>query len=200
MPLLSISPDEDGPKAEYTNILVRGVARIFDLVYIYFISFAVGTAFFIVLFMIDNMTGSEWALTLQNAPSSNWDMVFGALAIYGYHVICEGFHGSTIGKLIFGMVVLGEDEESPCNFYQSLIRTIALIVDLLLFGAVAAFVMHRDVERKRVGDLWAGTVVVKRKSAPATSLRSGFRFVIVLTIASLFSALWIGLSLLFKIT
>lgn len=204
LPSLSLTleeKEEETDGVEYGGVLIRGGARAVDIAFTYILSFAVGIYVYIVLMVIDNGTGSNLAAVWESVSSKLTvrDYLFSALAAFGYQAICEGYHGSTIGKLVFGLVALNEQSLTPCSPTQAIKRTVALVIDFLFFGLVAAFIMNRDSEKQRLGDLWAGTVVVKNRSVPPTSLRSGYRFVVVLTFASAFAAICVGIMLIVQV-
>lgn len=78
-----------------------------------------------------------------------------------YHVLLEGRWGQTLGKRLLGIVVVREDGE-PCTYAAATIRTGLRLVDALpvayLVGLVAIALTERH---QRLGDLLAGTVVVR---------------------------------------
>jgi hypothetical protein len=115
-----------------------------------------------------------------------------------FQTICQGWHGCSPGKRMLGIVVLQEDG-SPCAPFQALKREIAFFVDSLFFGIVAKLRMSESHLQQRIGDSWARTVVVYRRSAPAHSLRSGLRFATVLFLASAADAAALALPFLFRI-
>ncbi|MGN6183352.1 MAG: RDD family protein [Thermoanaerobaculia bacterium] len=96
--------------------------------------------------------------------------IFGALLQVGYHAVFEGFSGTTIGKRLTGLQVIGIDL-APVRFRQALYRSAAFLIDSLFFGLVAYRHMRESPERSRLGDEWADTRVVRRRSLPE-SLRT----------------------------
>ena len=99
------------------------------------------------------------------------------LVIFAYDVPFEVLNrGRTVGKVAAGIRVVGTQGE-PIGFIASAIRNILRIADflpLLYVGGVIAIVSTR--RDQRVGDLFAGTIVVRDRfpgvagsvSAPAT--------------------------------
>jgi len=84
------------------------------------------------------------------------------LVVFGYHWACEAFwSGQTVGKKAFRLRVVG-DRGEPLTFAQAGIRNVVRIVDFLPYaygvGLVVLFINGRG---KRLGDLAAGTIVVK---------------------------------------
>lgn len=90
-------------------------------------------------------------------------MIIGSFVIvFGYFWACEAlWSGQTVGKRVFRLRAVG-DRGEPLTFAQAAIRNVVRIVDFMPYGygvgIVALFVNGRG---KRLGDLVAGTVVVK---------------------------------------
>lgn len=78
--------------------------------------------------------------------------------------------GQTVGKRIVGLRTLSE-RGVRIDFVQSVIRNFVRIVDLLpgLYFAGGASVLL-DRHARRLGDLAAGTIVVRERKAPAPSV------------------------------
>ena len=93
----------------------------------------------------------------------------GALALVVanlYHVVLEGSTGRTAGKRALGIQVVREDGE-PCDRRAATVRTLARFVDFLPVAYLAAFVsMALTEQRRRLGDLLGGTVVVQGGERP----------------------------------
>lgn len=86
--------------------------------------------------------------------------IVGVLAV-PYHVLLEGATGQTIGKNLLRIVVVREDGE-PCTYRGAAIRTAFRVVDWLPVAYLAGLVSMAVTERRqRLGDLAAGTVVVR---------------------------------------
>src|SRR5437588_8764055 len=106
------------------------------------------------------------AIAVGQAGSSTIAFLVGVLGgfvvVFGYFWTCEAFwSGQTIGKKVFRLRAVG-DRGEPMTFFQAGIRNIVRIVDFLPYaygvGLVVLFVNGRG---KRLGDLAAGTIVVK---------------------------------------
>ncbi len=161
----------------------RFAARLIDIVVHYFISIFAGFAFGLLLGVIATAMGKPVFPLL--AKLRNLGLASYGLAILGsvaYHAVCEGMHGSTLGKLALSMVVIREDG-SPCRMDNALLRSFAYIVDALFFGAVGYFAMKDDPQHQRYGDQWAHTIVCKRSQVRPESLRDNGRFVLALFMA-----------------
>src|SRR5437899_2327132 len=92
----------------------------------------------------------------------------GFVVVFGYFWASEAFwSGQTIGKKVFRLRAVG-DRGEPMTFVQAGIRNVVRIVDFLPYaygvGLVVLFVNGRG---KRLGDLAAGTIVVKDSDSVA---------------------------------
>jgi uncharacterized RDD family membrane protein YckC len=99
-------------------------------------------------YLIIHMTKSEMIL-------------FVALPILLYQPVCESLSGGqTLGKYLMKTRVVRVDGSSP-SVGDILLRWLILVVDIIFFGAVAAFSMLVTSRRQRLGDLAAGTMVIR---------------------------------------
>lgn len=120
------------------------------------------------------------------------------LASCAYHIFCEGIHGSTLGKLVLGLRVIGE-EDKPCGMGGAFIRTVGFFVDGLFFAIPAYVSMNASPERRRIGDKWAHTRVVRRRSLPPDQRRTWIRLFGGLVAGGLAYSLLFTLGLLLKL-
>jgi uncharacterized RDD family membrane protein YckC len=89
--------------------------------------------------------------------------VIGAfVVIFGYFWVSESlWSGQTIGKKAFRLRAVG-DRGEPLTFMQAGIRNIVRIVDFLPYAyGIGLIVLFVNGKGKRLGDLAAGTIVVK---------------------------------------
>jgi uncharacterized RDD family membrane protein YckC len=84
------------------------------------------------------------------------------VTIFGYFWVSEAlWSGQTIGKKAFRLRVVG-DRGEPLTFMQAGIRNVVRIVDFLPYAyGVGLVVLFVNGKGKRLGDLAAGTIVVK---------------------------------------
>ncbi|MBM4128580.1 MAG: RDD family protein [Nitrospira sp.] len=86
-------------------------------------------------------------------------MVFGSFL---YHSLLEGLWGKTIGKRLCGIVVL-KDDFTKCTLGRGFLRNLMRIVDSFFYYLVAAVSIAGTMKWQRLGDLVAGTVVIRDK-------------------------------------
>jgi uncharacterized RDD family membrane protein YckC len=128
----------------------------------------------------------------QAQPISWISWTSGIVGSMLYQVVASGWHGSSLGKLLLGIVVLDETGR-PSTLVQGWKREILYFFDSLFFGLIAAAQMSKSEFQQRYGDDWADTVVVYRRSAPPRSLRSGLQFAGVFILAALADVLVLSL-------
>ncbi len=91
-------------------------------------------------------------------------MVTVAVLYWGYYFLFEWINwGQTPGKQLLGIRVSAADG-APADMVQCALRNVLRIIDLILAGfGVTFFIMIFTPRYQRIGDLAAGTVVVKRR-------------------------------------
>lgn len=77
-----------------------------------------------------------------------------------YTLVLEGVYGQTLGKRLFGIVVVMEDGE-PCTMGASVLRSILWVVDRFYLGLVGFGLVLTTDRNQRFGDMVADTVVVR---------------------------------------
>lgn len=96
------------------------------------------------------------------------------IIFFGYFILFEALaHGQTPGKRMLGIRVV-RDGGYPVDFMASLIRNLIRVGEMILgYYAVSAFVAVLSPQNKRIGDLAAGTIVVResRMESPQAMLR-----------------------------
>src|SRR5215510_9888627 len=115
---------------------------------------------------------------LSNAPK--WVIallvIMQFVIINGYFAIFEWlWSGQTPGKLWLKLRVIREDGR-PISFYEAMIRNLIRVIDFIVppfysVGLVSVFATSRD---QRVGDLVAGTVVVRERESEAPAFAEVF--------------------------
>jgi uncharacterized RDD family membrane protein YckC len=152
--LVVSTPERVSFEYQVAGLGTRAIAQILDLL---ILSFVLGSVYFAALFI----------------GASGFDTVAYLLAIigsfvivFGYFWACEAFwSGQTVGKKVFRLRAVG-DRGEPMTFAQAGIRNIVRIVDFLPYAyGVGLVVLFTNGKGKRLGDLAAGTIVVKDSDA-----------------------------------
>jgi uncharacterized RDD family membrane protein YckC len=74
-------------------------------------------------------------------------------------------HGRSLGKLVFGLRVV-RDDGGPIRFRHALVRGAVGVVEILVsFGVVACVASLASARGRRLGDVFAGTLVVRERMA-----------------------------------
>ena len=126
----------------------RAIALLLDYIVLYPVlvalaAFGLGTSALLSSFFL---SGSSWPL---------WVAAGAVVAMK------EGFGGGSPGKLIMGLRVVRADTREPIGFLESFKRNI-----LLTFPLVRELILADGYLRgTRLGDGWAGTMVIRRKLA-----------------------------------
>jgi uncharacterized RDD family membrane protein YckC len=93
-------------------------------------------------------------------------LVSAFLLLFGYPALFEArFDGRTVGKRAMGLRVVTVDG-APISFRHSSIRSVLAIIDFLLppIGVVATWTVLLSSRNQRVGDLLAGTIVLRERT------------------------------------
>ena len=168
---------------EGAGFLIRALARLIDLA----VHFAVTTVTGLVAGIVIALAAAVLQADLEAAVGrvTTTPILGYLIALAGgawLHVASEWLHGSTLGKRLCGLTVVRDDGSLPPGFAAALRRTIAFYVDSLFFGAVAWSKMQQTPRRQRIGDEWAHTMVVRRKTVPVSGRPSSLRFLAGLTL------------------
>lgn len=81
-----------------------------------------------------------------------------------YHFLLEGIFGKTLGKKLCGIVVL-KDDFTPCGLLPGFLRNLMRIVDSFFYYLIAIVSLTGTLKWQRLGDIVAGTVVVRQKDS-----------------------------------
>jgi uncharacterized RDD family membrane protein YckC len=109
-----------------------------------------------------------WAATLtqfDEALSTAILIIFTVLVMVGYPLIFEtATRGRSVGKMVMGLRVVADDG-GPERFRQALFRALASVVEIWMFlGSPAVISSILSSKAKRIGDIFAGTIVVSERS------------------------------------
>jgi len=148
--LIVATPERVSFDYQVAGLATRGIANLLDLL----ILFGVLAGVYFAAFAIAQL-GADTVSYL-------FAVIGGFVVVFGYFWASEAFwRGQTIGKKVFRLRAVG-DRGEPMTFLQAGIRNVIRIIDFLPYaygvGLVVLFVNGRG---KRLGDLAAGTIVVK---------------------------------------
>ncbi|MBX6767673.1 MAG: RDD family protein, partial [Actinomadura rubrobrunea] len=107
---------------------------------------------------------SMTALVADEAWTVGLSIAMVAAVLVGYPCLCETLsRGRTIGKLALGLRVVADDG-GPVRFRQALVRSLAAVVEFWTLSAAPALLTSLSNRRgKRLGDLFAGTIVIQER-------------------------------------
>jgi len=129
---------------------------------------AVGALIDIVVILIGYLISLFlWAATLSqldDAATAAIMIVFTVLVFVGYPLIFEtATRGRSVGKMVMGLRVVSEDG-GPERFRQAVFRALASVVEIwMLLGSPAVICSLLSPKAKRIGDVFAGTVVISER-------------------------------------
>ncbi len=156
--------------------LLRGLARVIDL--------GVQLAILEAAFRCSAWLPAEGLVHLGDDLLFGLDLVVGLSALLTYTAVAEWRGGATLGKLLTGLRSVKEAPlGAPLDLRAAVIRNLGFLVDALLLGLVAYSAMARSEQRQRLGDRWAGTVVVWRTDATGPPRWWGVPVAVVLALA-----------------
>jgi len=149
--LIVATPERVSFDYQVAGLGTRAIAQLIDLL----IVSAVEVAVLFFGFAAGSVTNSSTVSFLII-------IVLSFINVFGYFWVSEAlWSGQTLGKKAFRLRAVGERGE-PLTFMQAGIRNIVRIVDFLPYGyGVGMIVLFANGKGKRLGDLAAGTIVVK---------------------------------------
>ena len=138
---------------QMAQVPVRALSALIDVIVV-FICYLIGVLL--------------WAATLSqfdSALSSAVLLIFTVLALLGYPVIFEtATRGRSLGKMVMGLRVVSDDG-GPERFRQALFRGLAGVIEIwMLTGGPAVICSLISPKGKRIGDIFAGTVVISERA------------------------------------
>lgn len=138
---------------QIAQLPVRAISAIIDLTVI-FILYFVG-----LLLWAASISQFDEALTIA------FLIIFTVLAMVGYPVIIEtATRGRSVGKLVMGLRVVSDDG-GPERFRQATFRALASVIEIwMLLGSPAVICSLLSPKAKRIGDIFAGTIVVSERA------------------------------------
>ena len=147
--LVVATPERVSFDYQVAGLGTRTIAQVLDLLIVFGILIAV---YFVAIAAL--VVGSDAATLIF--------LIGSFVVIFGYFWVSEAlWSGQTVGKKALRLRAVG-DRGEPLTFAQAGIRNIVRIVDFLPYGyGVGLIVLFANGKGKRLGDLAAGTIVVK---------------------------------------
>lgn len=128
---------------EPVGVLRRALATIVDMI----------------IFMIILIPVSLGLASSGGEPSTGMSLLM-AILPFAYYVIMEKTSGATLGKKALGLQVVRKDGKEM-DWVASIVRNLLRIVDGIGFYLVGAIVIWVSKEKQRIGDMAAGTMVIR---------------------------------------
>ncbi|MFW5762452.1 MAG: RDD family protein [Cyclobacteriaceae bacterium] len=131
------------------------LASLGERILAFLLDFVIFIAYYLLMFLI--LTSIKIDLEFTNIV-----FIIAGLPIVFYHLICEAFfEGQSIGKKQMNIKVVKVDGQQP-SLGAYIIRWIMRLVDIVIFfGGLAMLFIIVTAKGQRLGDLLAGTTVVK---------------------------------------
>lgn len=148
---MNLTPNAD---LHYASIGARGLALILDYLLL--------SAHF---FPITRFVKGTWMMT---STDHIWNGIFDPIClvfliiIIAYFILWEGLASTTPGKALLRIKIVTY-EMQPISMKQSLLRFAGRLVDGIGANLTGVVIMLCNPRRQRMGDIWAKTLVVKRK-------------------------------------
>ena len=149
-----VTPEAVVLEFETASVASRSLGQLLDVL----IRF--GLFYVVVLFagLMSAATGTTPAIVII--------IVGSFFIIFGYPALLEArWNGQTVGKRAFGLRVVTV-EGSPVGFRHSAIRSMLQIVDFFIppIGVTATCVSLLNTRNQRLGDIFAGTIVLRERT------------------------------------
>ncbi len=109
------------------------------------------------LFGTTTAEGAQVGLSLSGLPA-----LFSFVVVFAYYMLLEGYLGQTLGKMLLGIKVVREDTGGVPGLGPAALRTVLRIIDGLFFYLVAYVSVLASEKNRRLGDMVANTLVVRK--------------------------------------
>lgn len=198
-------PETPGPEHSYgvdfedmpPGFGIRAGARLIDIVMGYILTIIVGVMVGVAIAILgtSGVLSPDWEARIDTS-NPLLGALFGMISTITYHTISEGMAGASLGKLICGLRVVGEDDQK-CSFGGAFVRSLGFLIDGMFFGLVGYSSMSSSPLNQRYGDKWARTLVVRANRVPAHYGTGVDRAIIAILLALLVDVLITGAWLAF---
>jgi uncharacterized RDD family membrane protein YckC len=163
-----VTPEAVVLEFETGGVGSRTIARAVDL----------GVQLAIIVFglaAVGVVVSTLFTASYANAVGATLAALVGLVAFFGYPIFMETRFGATVGKLMFGLRVVTV-EGGPIRVRHAAIRAFLQLVDVWLIpiGVVGILAMLLSRQSQRLGDLAAGTVVLREQSSLLRSIPVAF--------------------------
>lgn len=139
---------------------IHSKVNISDRIFAGLIDYTIIFGITISLIFILGQENSEGVYTLNGLPAMI-PVLFWLILIVGI----ESFYGATIGNSIMKLKPIPMNgEERKLSFWESFKRHIADPIDMLFFGLIGIMTIKNSAKNQRIGDIWAGTIVINTNS------------------------------------
>ncbi|HWY00254.1 MAG TPA: RDD family protein [Mycobacterium sp.] len=137
---------------QIAQLPVRAVGALLDITVMF------------VFYLLGLMLRAATLTQFDSALSAAVLVIFTVLVIVGYPLAFEtATRGRSVGKIVMGLRVVSDDG-GPERFRQVLFRALASVVEIWMFlGSPAIICSMLSPKAKRIGDIFAGTVVVSER-------------------------------------
>ncbi|MBW0015524.1 RDD family protein [Mycobacterium sp.] len=137
---------------QIAQLPVRAVSALIDITVIF------------VCYVLGLMLWAAALTQFDTALSTAVLLIFTVLVMVGYPLGFEtATRGRSVGKIVMGLRVVSDDG-GPERFRQALFRALASVVEIWMFvGSPAVICSMLSAKAKRIGDIFAGTVVVSER-------------------------------------
>ena len=138
---------------QIAQLPVRAVAALIDITVVF------------LLYVIGLLLFSLTITQFDPAPSGAVLIIFTVLTLLGYPLVFEtATRGRSLGKMAMGLRVVSE-EGGPERFRQAFFRALAGVIEIwMLAGGPAVICSLLSAKGKRLGDIFAGTVVISERT------------------------------------
>ncbi|BBY45288.1 RDD family protein [Mycolicibacterium celeriflavum] len=142
---------------QIAQLPVRAVAALIDITVV-FLLYVIGLLLF-------TLTITQFDPALSGAVM----IIFTVLALLGYPLVFEtATRGRSLGKIAMGLRVVSEDG-GPERFRQAFFRALSGVIEIwMLAGGPAVICSLLSAKGKRLGDIFAGTVVISERAPRMT--------------------------------
>jgi uncharacterized RDD family membrane protein YckC len=152
-----VTPDAVVLEFEIASVASRSLAQMLDLCVRFGLIYALA------------FVAAAFSAAAGSTPAIVVVFVGIFLILFGYPAILEArWNGQTVGKRVFGLRVVTM-EGAPVRFRHTAIRSLMQIVDFIVppIGVTATCVALLNRQSQRVGDIFAGTIVLRERTGAA---------------------------------